>query len=167
MPACVPATHEEPNEIDARPPIAVRRSSIHGRGVFALAPIEAGRVLFDYGGEVITAEEADARYEQRGAEAGHTFYFDLGDGRVIDGGSDGNDARWINHSCEPNCAAEVDGLRVTITTLRDIEPGEELSLDYQLVIDLDTADEDDLTAYACRCGAPSCRSTMLRIAEAS
>lgn len=82
--------------------------------------------------------------------------FDVGDGLVIDGTRGGNEARWINHGCEPNCEAVMDGRRIEIHTLRDIAKGEELLLDYQLQVE-----GDDVSAYACRCGAVSCRSSML------
>lgn len=72
---------------------AVRLSPIHGRGVFALTRINAGDVLFEYKGKVLSWTEAQRQYERSAAEAGHTFFFDLDDGRVIDGGQGGNPAR--------------------------------------------------------------------------
>jgi SET domain-containing protein len=138
--------------------ITVRRSSIHGRGVFAAKRLSEGEVLLDYAGERIDADEA-ARRHQNSAE-GHTFFFDLGNGWIIDGGSGGNASRWINHACEPNVIAEIDGDTVTIVAARDIEVGEELLLDYQLVID-DGYSDEELAWYACACGLPSCRQTML------
>jgi SET domain-containing protein len=138
----------------------VRRSGIHGKGVFALQAIAAGETILDYQGEVIDWDEALRRHPHDPAQPNHTFYFHLDDGRVIDGGVNGNSARWINHACEPNCESEeVDG-RIVIKALRDIAPGEELFFDYRLVID------ERYTAklkkeYACWCGAPSCRGTML------
>lgn len=138
--------------------IAVRRSSIHGRGVFAVAPLPAEEEVIHYGGEVVDWDELQARHEE--LEPGHTFLFDLGDGWVIDGGTKGNAARWINHGCEPNVEAVIDGHRVVITAVRDIEPEEELLLDYRLTIDTEPTDEDR-ERYACACGAESCRGTML------
>jgi SET domain-containing protein len=88
--------------------------------------------------------------------------FDLGDGLVIDGSRGGNSARWINHGCVPNCEAVVVGRRIEIHALRDIEPGEELLLDYQLQLELDPEDADT-SVYACRCRAASCRSSMLAV----
>ena len=97
----------------------------------------------------------------------HTFYFSLDDGvHVIDANVGGNSARWINHSCEPNCETEEteDG-RVYIQAIRDIRRGEELSYDYQLsVAGRVTAKEKK--GYACRCGAPRCRGTMLDLEPA-
>ncbi len=86
--------------------------------------------------------------------------FDLGDGQLLDGGRGGNSTRYINHSCEPNCAAETDGSVVTITAVRDVAAGEELFLDYQLTIDGPIGPEER-TLYACCCGTRSCRGTML------
>ena len=143
----------------------MRRSTIHGRGVFARAPIAAGEPILDYRGEVIGWPEANRRYQQSTAEHGHTFFFDLGDGQVIDGGRGGNSARWINHGCEPNCEAIVDGGRVVIHALHDIAEGEELLLDYQLQLDVGVEDEAR-ASYSCSCGAASCRSTMLATSEA-
>lgn len=141
----------------------VRDSDVHGTGVFAKSDLPANTTLLDYEGEIISWEQACADHEAAGT-AGHTFYFDLGDGTVIDGGANGNDARWINHGCEPNCETEADGDRVTITTVRDIAAGDELFIDYNLVID-DPDDPEEQALYTCRCGAAGCRGTMLAPAE--
>ena len=139
---------------------AVRSSPIHGRGVFALGRIVAGEALFEYKGTVLSWKEAQRRYERSAVEDGHTFFFDLGDGRVIDGARGGNSARWVNHSCEPNCETEQDGSRVFFHALRDIEPGEELFIDYRLQVDgRKTVALKAL--YQCRCAARGCRGTML------
>lgn len=138
--------------------IAVRRSPVHGRGVFALRDIAAGEFVLPYAGEVVDWDEAQRRYADSDVDEGHTFFFDLGDGRVIDGAVGGNSARWINHGCDPNCEALQDGADIEIHARRDITAGGELFLDYQLVLDDDTADR---AAYACACGSPSCRGTML------
>lgn len=143
--------------------VIVRRSVIHGRGVFAARPLRAGERLFEYTDEVTTWKAAVRRYESRGDEA-HTFLFGLSDGRVIDGGRGGNSARWLNHACEPNCGTiEVDG-RVFIDAARNIQGGEELFIDYALELDDSTAG-DERTAYRCLCGAPICRGTMLGVAQ--
>jgi SET domain-containing protein len=140
--------------------IQVRRSGIHGKGVFALRPIAAGERILEYTGEIISWPEALRRHPHDPDQPEHTFYFHLDDDHVIDAKVGGNASRWINHACEPNCEADtVDG-KVYIQALRDLEPGEELFYDYGLVID------ERYTArlkkeYACRCGAPSCRHTML------
>lgn len=90
----------------------------------------------------------------------HTFYFGLEDGTVIDAGVGGNSARWINHSCAPNCIAREYKGRITIEALHDIDAGEELFYDYALAIDARYT-KQLRRAYACRCGAPQCRQTML------
>lgn len=138
----------------------VRRSGIHGKGVFALQPIAEGETVLEYKGEVISWDEALRRHPHDPAQPNHTFYFHLDDGQVIDGGVNGNSARWINHACEPNCESEDRDGRIFIRAARDIAAGEELFFDYRLVID------ERYTAklkkeYACWCGAPSCRGTML------
>ncbi len=140
--------------------IQVRRSGVHGKGVFALQPIAAGTTIIEYTGETIPWKEALRRHPHDPADPNHTFYFHVDGGSVIDAKVGGNSARWINHSCEPNCEAEEDDGRVFIKALTDLHPGEELFFDYGLVI------EDRLTAqlkkeYECRCGSPTCRRTML------
>lgn len=141
------------------PLLRVRRSPVHGRGVFARVDLEAGRTLLDYEGERIGWDQANEEHAARG-EAGHTFYFDLGDGTVIDGGAHGNDARWINHGCEPNCETILDGDRIHVDTIKPIAAGEELFIDYNLIVD-DPDDPEQRALYACACGAPTCRGTMI------
>ncbi|KVC78186.1 SET domain-containing protein [Burkholderia ubonensis] len=144
--------------------IAVRRSGVHGRGVFAVAPIKAGERVVEYKGERISWKEALRRHPHDPNEPNHTFYFALEEGGVIDGKVDGNSARWINHSCAPNCEAEeLDG-RVYIHALRDIEPEEELFYDYGLVIDAKLTKKLK-REYACHCGAQSCRGTLLATSD--
>lgn len=142
----------------------VRSSPVHGRGVFALTPITAGNVLFEYKGALLSWKEAQRRYERSAAEDGHTFFFDLGDGRVIDAGQGGNSARWVNHSCAPNCETEQKGNRVYFYALRNINPDEELFIDYRLFVEgRRTLAIKKL--YECRCGSRQCRGTMLAPAE--
>ena len=140
--------------------IQVRRSGVHGKGVFAVQPIAAGDTVIEYTGEVITWKEAERRHPHDPAQPNHTFYFHLDDQRVIDGKHGGNASRWINHACTPNCEAEEDDGRIFIKALRDIPAGEELSFDYGLMI------EERYTPalkaeYACWCGTAGCRGTML------
>jgi uncharacterized protein len=133
---------------------------VHGKGVFAVQPIARGEKVIEYVGEVITWKEADRRHPHDPKDPNHTFYFHLDDKHVLDALYGGNSSRWINHACEPNCEADVEDKRVFIKALRDIQPGEELNYDYGLVIDSPLTPE--LKAeYACWCGAPSCRGTML------
>jgi len=148
----------------SKPWHVVRRSKLHGNGVFAARKIPAGTQIIEYQGERISAKEADRRHPTNPDDPFHTFFFSLSSGRVIDGGDNGNDARWINHACEPNCESQEspNGKRVYITAIRDIARGEELFYDYGLVL------EDKITkklkaAYQCLCGASTCRGTMLAV----
>jgi hypothetical protein len=142
------------------PLVEARDSRIHGRGVYAIAPIKKGTRVMEYLGERITHAEADARYEKKGDDDGHTFLFIASNRTVIDAGVDGNDARFINHSCNPNCETVIENSRVFIDAIRNIKPGEELGYDYQLTWE-STDDPAELALYACRCGAKKCRGTML------
>ncbi len=144
----------------APPAYEVRRSPIHGSGVFARRKIRAGERIEEYTGERITADESALRAQQGGGPVNHTFFFSLNDGMVIDGGSDGNDARFINHACEPNCQAEEEDGRVYIFALRDIARGEELNYNYALVYE-ERHTPAVKRAFACRCGTPGCTGTML------
>ena len=140
--------------------IQVRRSGVHGKGVFALQAIAPGTRLIEYTGERITWKEALRRHPHDPSDPHHTFYFHITDRQVIDAKVGGNASRWINHACEPNCEADEEGTRVFIKTLRDLHPGEELFYDYGLVID------ERLTPalkklYPCRCSSPQCRGTLL------
>jgi uncharacterized protein len=140
--------------------ITVRTSPVHGRGVFALADLPAGIMLLEYKGQRVSWREAQRVHARSGAEDGHTFLFGLDDGSVIDGAQGGNSARWLNHSCAPNCEAEQDGERVFIRAIRAIEKGQELFIDYCLTVDgRRTAAVKRM--YACRCLADACRGTML------
>jgi SET domain-containing protein len=140
--------------------IEVRESPIHGRGVYARTHIKKGKRILEYVGERISHEEADRRYLAKGQDDGHTFFFVVDERTVIDGGSGGNESRFVNHSCNPNCETVIEGRRVFVEAIRDIEPGEELVYDYQLTWE-STDDPEDLALYACRCGAKNCRGTML------
>ncbi|QOF78510.1 SET domain-containing protein [Variovorax sp. 38R] len=140
--------------------IQTRRSDVHGNGVFAVQDLAEGETLIEYKGQVISWKEALRRHPHDPAQPNHTFYFHIDDGRVIDGNVEGNAARWINHSCEPNCEAdEVDG-RVYIKALRNIAAGEELNYDYGLVID-EPYTEKLLSEFPCWCGSEQCRGTLL------
>jgi uncharacterized protein len=138
----------------------VRDSKVHGKGVFATRKIPAGTRIVEYKGERIDWEETLRRENAKPADSYHTFFFSLEDGNIIDGGSGGNDARWINHACEPNCEAQEEDGRVFIYALRDIARGEELNYDYGLIME-ERHTPALKRAYACLCGAASCRHTML------
>lgn len=148
--------------------IEARDSVIHGRGVFAIAPIRKGEKVARYKGKLRSHAEVDERYGGE-PENGHTFLFTLNDEYVIDANVDGNIARFINHSCAPNCEAVLyehkrgkkHKDKVVIEALRDIEPGEELTYNYGIVLaEPHTAKLKKL--WACRCGAPNCTGTLLQ-----
>lgn len=156
----------------AKPPgkrkIVARRSAIHGNGVFAALPISKGERVIQYKGRLRTHAEVDAEYGEEN-ETGHTFLFTLNDDYVLDANVDGNIARWINHSCKPNCESsheedpkgrpEKD--RIYIEAIRDIAPGEELTYNYGIILD-EPHNARNKKLWACRCGARKCTGTMLQ-----
>jgi hypothetical protein len=138
----------------------LRRSSIQGKGGFATRPIKRGTRIIEYTGERISPEEADRRYDDGGMGRHHTFLFSVDSKVCIDAAVGGNDARFINHSCAPNCEAVDERKHIYIEAIRDIAPGEELTYDYQYERD-GTEDEKWEKIYVCKCGAPTCRGTIL------
>lgn len=153
---------------NAKKRIERRQSAIHGNGVFATGMIAKGECIVRYKGLLRSHAEVDAEYGDL-EENGHTFLFTLNDEYVIDANIDGNIARWINHSCSPNCEAilyeDSKGRRhkdkIRIHALRDIAPGEELSYNYGIVLhEPHTAARKKL--WACHCGAENCSGTMLQ-----
>ncbi|MGD9775100.1 SET domain-containing protein [Diaphorobacter sp.] len=140
--------------------IQTRRSGVHGKGVFALQDIAEGEVIIEYTGEVISWQEAQDRHPHDPAQPNHTFYFHVDEDRVIDAKFGGNSARWINHSCDPNCFADEQGGRIFITALRNIKAGEELNYDYGLIIE-ERYTRKLKAEYPCWCGARNCRGTLL------
>ena len=155
----LPSHPESRTRTSKSKPFEVRPSGIHGKGVFAVAPIAAGERIVEYTGPVITWKLAQRLHPHNPDEPNHTFYFHIDDKRVIDG-LHGGPAKWINHACDANCEADEDDGRVFIKALRDIAPGEELNYDYGLIL------EGRHTAkvkkeYECRCRSAKCRGTML------
>ena len=140
--------------------IQVRRSVVHGNGVFAVQNLAKEEALIEYAGEVISWKEALRRHPHDPGNPNHTFYFHVDEKHVIDGKFGGNSSRWINHSCAPNCEAEEDNGRIFIKALRNIKAGEELFFDYGLIIDLPLT-KALKAEYACWCGAKKCRGTLL------
>lgn len=136
------------------PAIEVRRSGIHGLGVFATRPLRRGATVGAYAGRRYAPGEAGDW------DNALTYVFALSDGGLIDGREGGNATRHLNHSCAPNCIAyEVAGAdgtpAIVFEALRDIAAGEELFIDYALDVG-----DDDPADFACRCGAERCRGTM-------
>ncbi|XXF76095.1 SET domain-containing protein-lysine N-methyltransferase [Myxococcaceae bacterium GXIMD 01537] len=141
-------------------PFEIRQSHIQGQGAFATRRIAKGQRVIEYTGERITQEQADERYDDAAMSRHHTFLFTLDEDTVVDGAVNGNESRFINHGCDPNCQAFTEGNRIYIYALRDIEPGEELSYDYGYERHEDMTAEDE-ARYVCKCGAKKCRGTIL------
>ena len=143
-----------------QPLFEVRHSPIHGYGVFALRRIRKGTTVTEYLGDRVSHEVADARYEDKDPNDNHTFLFTVDSKTVIDGGVGGNDARYINHGCDPNCESTAQNKRIYVEAIRTIQPGEELAYDYQIQRDPEDPPDVDVI-FACRCGAATCRGSML------
>ena len=146
-------------------PFELRPSPIQGVGAFATRAIPAGTRLVEYAGERLTPAEADVRYPDVDGERHHTYLFAFDDDRdgtevVVDAAVGGNEARFLNHSCDPNCDVVVDGGRLWIETIRDVAPGEELAYDYAFVLE-ERHTPAAKRRYPCHCGAARCRGTIL------
>lgn len=142
--------------------IQVKKSGVHGKGVFAARNIAKGETLIEYVGEIISAQEAEDRHPHDPTDPNHTFYFQVEDEKVIDALHGGNSARWINHCCTPNCKPEVIDGRVFIKAKKDIPAGSELNYDYGLIID-DPITKKLMAQYPCWCGSAKCRGTLLAV----
>ena len=148
--------------------IEARVSPIHGNGVFATADIAKGERVIRYKGALRSHDEVDEEYGDID-EDGHTFLFTLNDDYVIDANVKANIARWINHSCDPNCEAVVEEDdkgrphkdKVFIEAIRDIKAGEELTYNYGIVLE-ERHTPKLKKLWGCRCGAPNCTGTMLQ-----
>jgi SET domain-containing protein len=127
----------------------VRPSTIHGTGVFARADIAEGTRVIEYVGERLDKDESLRRRQD-----GNFFVFTVTDEFDIDGAVEWNPARFINHSCAPNCEAQEEDEHIWIIAVRDIKAGEELSFNYGY-------DIQDYEEHACRCGAASCLGYMV------
>jgi len=124
-------------------------SPIHGTGGFAKRGLPRGTRVAEYLGEKISKAESLRR-----CEAGNWFIFALDDEFDLDGNIEGNPARWLNHSCAPNCEAEWSGGRLWITARRDIAAGEEITFNYGYTL-------EEYREHPCRCGAPGCAGYIL------
>ncbi|HVO00196.1 MAG TPA: SET domain-containing protein-lysine N-methyltransferase [Steroidobacteraceae bacterium] len=143
-----------------RPLYKVKRSRVHGLGVFAARRIRKGTRIIEYLGERISHREANRRFARKPVDDNHTFLYSVDRGVVIDAGVNGNDARFINHGCDPNCESVTENRRIFIDAIATIQPGEELKYDYSIGRDKDDPPNID-EIYACRCGGENCRGTML------
>jgi SET domain-containing protein len=141
--------------------VEVRRSPIQGRGVFAVVDIPKGKRVIEYTGERMSSDAASDRYFDDDARARHhTFLFAVSDKVVVDARVGGNDARYINHSCAPNCEPIIERGRIFIYAKKKIAAGTELAYDYWYTTDDTYSDADLRRIYPCRCGAPKCRGTL-------
>lgn len=150
------------------PRVVVRRSPVHGRGVFANIDLPAATRVLEYRGERIDSAEAFRRYGDNSG-TGETYLFAVNEDWLIDGSVGGNSARFVNHGCDPNCEAvvwvDIDGDarrdRVFFETLRAIPKGEELTFDYALGLS-HAIDDANRERWRCRCGAAQCRGRLLQ-----
>jgi uncharacterized protein len=143
-----------------RPPFVVGPSPVHGLGVFAARHLAAGTLVGEYAGERITAAEARRRYDHRSVPHPETYLFEVDADTMIDGLTGGNETRFVNHSCDPNCRTVRRGGRIFVEARRDIARGAELFIDYGLRASGGATDADR-ARLTCRCGAATCRGTML------
>jgi SET domain-containing protein len=140
--------------------IEVRRSGIHGRGVFAKTRIRKGTRIIEYTGRHIPWKEAQDLPPLDPANPYHTLLFSLENGDVIDASVEGNEARWINHSCDPNCETFEEDDQIFVHALRALQPGEELFYDYKM-IPSERQTKKLEKEFGCWCGTAKCRGTML------
>ena len=129
--------------------VRIRNSKIHGSGGFAKKDIRKGTRIIEYIGKKITKEEADKILDENGA-----FVFDVNEKWDIDGDVPENTARFINHSCNPNCSFEIKDNRIWIKSKKDIKKGEELSYNYGF-------DLEGYKKYKCKCGTKKCVGFIL------
>lgn len=138
----------------------VRTSRISGKGAFALRPIKKGEKLIEYVGERLTHKQSDERYDDDSMTEHHTFLFTISSRHVLDATVDGNESRFINHSCDPNCEADITKGRIWISAIKDIAKGEELHYDYGYERSGDETAEDE-KRYKCLCGTAKCRGSIM------
>ena len=136
--------------------LEVRDSAVHGRGVFAKRPIRKGTRIIEYTGKRMPWSDVPEDDDP------HTFLFCIDNDQVINAAIGGNEARWINHSCDPNCEAVGEGDRIFIYALRNIGAGEELFYDYSLDLD-EPRTKKLLRDYKCYCRTARCRGTLLDV----
>ncbi|MCW5963716.1 MAG: SET domain-containing protein-lysine N-methyltransferase [Bryobacterales bacterium] len=128
--------------------LEIRHSRIHRWGIYALERIPARRKVMEYTGERISRAETKRRGEERELH----YLFTLNSYWTVDGSVGGSGAEYINHSCEPNLEARIIRDHILYFSLREIQPGEELLIDYRFEKKMDTVQ--------CKCGAPNCRGTI-------
>ena len=135
----------------------VKKSKVHGHGVFASKEIKKNVRIIEYIGEKITKSEGDRRSEARlkrylnSNKTGSVYIFELNKRHDIDGSPRYNKARYINHSCAPNCEVQIVRGHIWIVSIKNIEKNEELSYDYGYEFD-----RDDYTDHVCKCMKKNC-----------
>ncbi len=133
----------------------VKESEIHNKGVFAACDISKGTKIIEYVGEIISKKEGDDRADEQveqnkqNPDNGAVYIFELDDEHDIDGNVEYNTAKWINHSCDPNCEIDITNGHIWIISKRDIKRGEELTYNYGY-------DFDEEENHVCKCGAANC-----------
>ncbi|KAL1392800.1 hypothetical protein pipiens_020211, partial [Culex pipiens pipiens] len=145
-------------KLEWRNNVFLARSKIQGLGLYAARDLEKHTMVIEYIGEVIRVEVSELREKQYEARNRGIYMFRLDEDRVVDATLSGGLARYINHSCNPNCVTEIveveREVRIIIFAKRRINRGEELSYDYKFDI------EDDAHKISCMCGAPNCKKWM-------
>lgn len=141
--------------------IKLRKSIIHGNGVFAIRDITKGTNVIEYVGNKVTKEEADIianihmeKHLSNPSLNGAVYLFELNEEYDLDGDVEYNTAKWINHSCEPNCEIEIKDDRVWIVSLVDVKKGEEITYNYGY-------DIEDYKDHPCKCNSKKCVGYIL------
>jgi len=140
--------------------ITLKKSGIHNKGVFAKVNISKGVKVIEYVGEKISKAESDKRADKeidnhkKNSDKGAVYIFELNKKTDVDGNVSWNPARFINHSCDPNCEAEITRGRIWIISIRDIKKGEEITYNYNY-------DIDDFDEHPCRCQSERCVGYIL------
>lgn len=140
--------------------VEVRKSGVHGKGVYARGAIRKGTRIIEYAGEHLPWDYAMELPPRDAQDPYHTFFFSLDNGDVINAAVGGNESRWINHSCDPNCETTEEEDRIFVYALRTIRAGEELFYDYKIV-PAERRTKKLEKEFACKCGSANCRGTML------
>ncbi len=140
--------------------LEVRASGVHGKGVYATRTIRKGKRIIEYTGAHLPWDEAMDLPAHDPKNPYHTFFFSLDNGEVINAGVGGNESRWINHSCDPNCETIEESDRIFVYALRSIRPGQELFYDYK-IMPAERRTKRLEKEFACSCRSANCRGTML------
>ena len=138
-----------------------KKSPLHGSGLFAICNIKKGEQVIEYIGDKVTKREGDKRADKQIKKAeknkknGMVYVFELNKKYDIDGGVARNYARFINHSCDPNCEVEIINNHIWILSIKTIKKGSELTYNYGYTFDTDYED------HICMCGSKKCVGYIL------